>query len=594
MATESEEGQGTDVKRDDWPVKTDFDFGWKAWSKKRPDIDLALQHPDAALALQYQRGSILDVACGTCELYRFLRARGWKDDYYGIDMQRYEGHEYPKGAKLIIGDAFDVEFPPADTVVLYSILEHVDDPQRLLSKALERCEYNVLINVPKRNEELWAYGIVEYHQVDKTHKHCGFSTEELKAFINASGGTISAYKEWGSVDALAGTRLWNNLAPMAIIWLLARIFSSKTFYGEMWCEVIPATRNAGSAHSSDASLQQPKMDKVEILSDYVSTTSVTPHTLKAFVSQNGFKLLFWRILYMLYHRLYSRLDEFRYDILSRNRQTIKIQRLNNSYLMELNPQDRGLSTELCLYKTREPYTTNLISTIIKDDDIIIDIGANIGYYALLESRLAPNGFVYAIEPVRENFDFLKKNVDLNSCTNMKLFNCGLSNKRGTDVIFVSESKNSSSLLEGWHEGAVKEENVLLTTLDSFADEHIKHCPTLVRMDVEGHEHQIVKGASRVLKQCRALRIVMELHPSLISARAYDDLLSTLETQGFKASAFHDPDLYHIKREQLSNKLRERAHLKLYGFLGEGYEVLHELKKENLKYGIAVLFAREET
>jgi SAM-dependent methyltransferase len=232
--------EGTYVKLDDQPVKTDFDFGWKAWRKKRPDADLALQH---------QRGSILEVGCGTCELYRFLRAQGWNGDYYGIDLQRYEGYEYPEDIKLIIGDAFDVEFPPADTVVLYSILEHVDDPRRLLNKALEHCQHNVLIDVPKRNEELWTYGILEYHQLDKTHKHCGFSTEELKALINASGGTITAYEEWGAVTALAGTRLWNNLAPKAIIWLLARIFSSKTFYGEMWCDVTPAIRIADSANS---------------------------------------------------------------------------------------------------------------------------------------------------------------------------------------------------------------------------------------------------------------------------------------------------------------------------------------------------------
>jgi SAM-dependent methyltransferase len=222
---------------DNGPVKTDFDFGWKYKKKCSDTLNLALQH---------ERGNILEVGCGTCELYRFLRARGWNGKYYGIDLQRYEGYDYPKGAKLIIGDAFDVEFPPTDTVVLNSILEHVDDPRRLLSKSLEHCRHNVLIDVPKRNEELWTYGIVEYHQLDKTHKHCGFSTEELKALINASGGTITAYKEWGTVNALAGTRLWNNFVPKAIIWLLARVFSSKTYYGEMWCEVTPATRNAGS------------------------------------------------------------------------------------------------------------------------------------------------------------------------------------------------------------------------------------------------------------------------------------------------------------------------------------------------------------
>lgn len=201
---------------------------------------------------------------------------------------------------------------------------------------------------------------------------------------------------------------------------------------------------------------QRRMDRIEILSDYVSTSSVTPSSLRVFVSQNGFRLLFWRIFYvLLYEKLFSQLDTFRYSILSRYHRTFKTQLLNNSYLMELNLHDRGLSKELCLYGTREPYTTNLMSTIIKDDDIIIDIGANIGYYALLESKLAPDGSVYAIEPVCENFDYLKTNVDLNKCTNIKLFNCALSNKRGTDVIFVPEARNCASLSESSNKGAVQ-------------------------------------------------------------------------------------------------------------------------------------------
>ena len=291
---------------------------------------------------------------------------------------------------------------------------------------------------------------------------------------------------------------------------------------------------------------QRRMDRIEILSDYVSTSSVTPSSLRVFVSQNGFRLLFWRIFYvLLYEKLFSQLDTFRYSILSRYHRTFKTQLLNNSYLMELNLHDRGLSKELCLYGTREPYTTNLMSTIIKDDDIIIDIGANIGYYALLESKLAPDGSVYAIEPVCENFDYLKTNVDLNKCTNIKLFNCALSNKRGTDVIFVPEARNCASLSESSNKGAVRKEDVLLTTLDSFVAEHVTRCPTLVRMDVEGYEDKIVKGALHVLKECKALKIVMELHPSKVSESAYHDMLGTLEAQGFKASAFHDPDLYNI-------------------------------------------------
>jgi FkbM family methyltransferase len=325
----------------------------------------------------------------------------------------------------------------------------------------------------------------------------------------------------------------------------------------------------------------------KILGDYASN-------LRTFINQNGFKPLFWRLLNAFDWTSHSQLENFRYYIRSRHDRTIEIELSDHCFPLALNPRDKGLSKELSLYGFREPYTTNLVSTAIKDDDIVIDIGANIGYYALLESKLAPNGFVYAIEPVRENFDYLKTNVDINGCTNIKLFNCALSNKRGTDVIYIPEARNCASLLEASSEAMSRKENVLVSTLDSFVDEHVKRCPTLVRMDVEGCEYQIIKGALRVLNKSRQLKIVTELHPAKMSESAYNDMLGTLEAQGFNASTFHDPVLSHMKREQIVNKLRKRAHIKVYGFLGEGYDVLYELKKEHTNYAVATLFTREET
>lgn len=75
-----------------------------------------------------------------------MRSKDWKKRYYGIDVQKYEGYEYPKSAELIIGDALKVEFPEVDTVVLYNILEYVDDPIILLIKA---------INSTRGNVEMW-------------------------------------------------------------------------------------------------------------------------------------------------------------------------------------------------------------------------------------------------------------------------------------------------------------------------------------------------------------------------------------------------------------------------------------------------------
>lgn len=217
------------MKNKDNLVKTDFDFGWKKWK----DVPQYIR-----FVLEYQRGDILDVGCATCQLYTFLRSHGWKGKYYGIDSQKYEGYEYPKEVNLIIKDALEAEFPSVNTVVLYNILEHVDDPITLLTKAISAARENVLINVPKRNEEMWRYGIVEYHQLDKTHKHCGFSKEEVYKLVDIAGGRIKTYKEIGKTNATIGIGLWNNIIPKGIVYLLSKIFFSKTFYQETWCEVM--------------------------------------------------------------------------------------------------------------------------------------------------------------------------------------------------------------------------------------------------------------------------------------------------------------------------------------------------------------------
>ena len=87
--------------------------------------------------------------------------------------------------------------------------------------------------MPKRNEEMWRYGVVEYHQLDKTHKHCGFSKDEVYEIVNLSGGEIRNYKELGRSNTTIGISLWSNIIPKRIVYLL-----SKIFYQEIWCEVI--------------------------------------------------------------------------------------------------------------------------------------------------------------------------------------------------------------------------------------------------------------------------------------------------------------------------------------------------------------------
>jgi len=222
---------GESVKVTDQLIKNDFDFGWKKWYK--PPFY-------AYLALKYQKGDVLDVGCATCELYTFLKSNGWDNKYYGIDLVKYDDYEYPADVNLIVGNSSEIEFPEVDTVILYNILEHVDDPLKLLVNSLKSTRENVLINIPKRNEEMWIkHGLFEPHQLDKTHKHCGFSKDECYDLINLAGGEIITYHEAGKINAMKTIGLWNNVIPRGITFLMGKVFSSKTYYHDIWCEIKP-------------------------------------------------------------------------------------------------------------------------------------------------------------------------------------------------------------------------------------------------------------------------------------------------------------------------------------------------------------------
>ncbi|GAB4389149.1 MAG: hypothetical protein Kow0025_12730 [Thermodesulfovibrionales bacterium] len=133
-----------------------------------------------------------------------------------------------------------MDFPPADAAVLSNVLEHVDDPVGLLKKALAAAD-RAIVNVPKRNEALWEMGIAEYHQLDKTHRHCGFSQDEIRRVVALSGGRLTALVEHGQISGSNVIGFFRNRAVRKVLRSLAyrfpRYFSTLVFNTEMLCVV---------------------------------------------------------------------------------------------------------------------------------------------------------------------------------------------------------------------------------------------------------------------------------------------------------------------------------------------------------------------
>jgi len=207
--------------------------------------------------------------------------------------------------------------------------------------------------------------------------------------------------------------------------------------------------------------------------------------------------------------------------------------------MYLDLKDPGISSDLLRDGIREPFLTESIQKEIKDGDVIVDIGANIGYYALQEARLVgDNGKVYAIEPVPENVELLKKNIELNNYSNIEVFQLAVGAVNKTDYVYVSDCRNTASMIKT--QASIDKVPVQVTTLDKFLEN--KPLPNLIRMDVEGYEVEIVKGITKLLESNKPLKLIVELHPLYyVTKEKREDFLKTLKESRFQVKwAIYEP------------------------------------------------------
>ncbi|KYK28102.1 hypothetical protein AYK20_01700 [Thermoplasmatales archaeon SG8-52-1] len=186
--------------------------------------------------------------------------------------------------------------------------------------------------------------------------------------------------------------------------------------------------------------------------------------------------------------------------------------------MYLNLEDFGLSKQLTLNGIREPECTRIMKKELKKGMVIADIGANIGYYTLLEaSIIGKTGKIYAIEPFPSNFDLLNKNINLNSYENIiESYNIAISNCSGTEKLYFKDKHNQCNMLENGLEGYVE---VKTETFDNFMVN--KQKPNLIRMDIEGYEYYVLDGMKKTIKQCNSCKMFIELHLYQIDQKGLD-------------------------------------------------------------------------
>ena len=201
--------------------------------------------------------------------------------------------------------------------------------------------------------------------------------------------------------------------------------------------------------------------------------------------------------------------------------------------MCLIPDDVGLSKQLIEEGGRERASTEFITKILKPDWTVIDVGANLGYYALLEASRVNK--VYAIEPIAESVKALTESIKLNGYKNIELYQLAVSDKNGVSDITVSKRSNWATMVDlkdtrasyqekfnRFKKGSQKVETI---TLDSFTEREGIDRVDLVRMDTEGYEVEIIRGMENTFKLMPAgAYLSVEFHPAI-----YDDKYPLVDT-----------------------------------------------------------------
>ena len=268
------------------------------------------------------------------------------------------------------------------------------------------------------------------------------------------------------------------------------------------------------------------------------------------------------------------LGSLKYELASKlNRDKYRLVR-TNGFQMYVHLSDRGISKDLYLYGSRERFALKFLKSFLEKDDVVIDIGANIGYYVLLENEAAPNGRIFATEPSAFNRKLLHMNLELNGVENVRVYPFAFAEKSESErELYLYKQTNWTSFNKNLNAEIVDTAHVRTLSLDDFVDRFMcGMMPSAMRMDVEGFETEIIKGAHRTLREAPKMKIFMEMHPHLLSAQQLDGLLQTLKHCRFEVKAIVndcEPHVYGF----LDDKMMKLTAAVPYGVIGAGYEKL---------------------
>jgi len=185
-------------------------------------------------------------------------------------------------------------------------------------------------------------------------------------------------------------------------------------------------------------------------------------------------------------------------------------------------------------ETSESRTAELFNRLLAPGQIVIDVGANVGYYALTAALgVGSAGRVVAFEPGPATAKRLRENAALNGFSNLAVVQAAVSDVSGTSRFQLAQDCEGSSLYSVGPD-LVGSVNARVSTLDTLAVELGLDRVDLIKIDAEGAEVAVIRGARHLLSRADAPKVIVEANP--VTLRAAGESLASLrfviESSGF--------------------------------------------------------------
>lgn len=183
----------------------------------------------------------------------------------------------------------------------------------------------------------------------------------------------------------------------------------------------------------------------------------------------------------------------------------------------------------------EPLTRRIFASLLKPGAVVIDVGANIGYYTLLAAdKIGPKGKVHSVECSPDTLVLLRENVRRNELKNVEIYPVAASDVRGELTLNVSAIGLSLfELHSNWSKVANTTGTVTVPAMPM--DELVHSRVDVVKIDAEGADLDVLKGMSRILSENKGISVIVEWALPLIAKSGKDplELPRWLQDAGFK-------------------------------------------------------------